>query len=175
MPDADLDHVVPAIAASAFGCSGERCMAGSIAVPVGNIARPLVERLCRSAESLRVGPTDGCTDVDMGPVITRQHRDRVASYLERAGSEGATVALDGRRRHFDGEGFLIGPSVVDEVAPGSTLAMEEVFGPLLSVVRAASLDEALALGRRCPYGNGASIFTAAARRPASSSTGSTPA
>jgi malonate-semialdehyde dehydrogenase (acetylating)/methylmalonate-semialdehyde dehydrogenase len=159
MPDADLDQAVGAILGSAFGCAGERCMAGSIALPVGRVGDALVPRLCRAAEALQVGPTDTAAAVDMGPVITREHRERVAGYLDTGRQEGATIVLDGRDRRWDGDGFLIGPSVVDQVRPGTTLATEEIFGPLLSVVRAATLDEALRLGQQCPYGNGASIFT----------------
>jgi malonate-semialdehyde dehydrogenase (acetylating)/methylmalonate-semialdehyde dehydrogenase len=159
MPDADLDQAVAAVTAAAFGCAGERCMAGSVAVPIGGIGEPLVQRLCQKADALQVGPTDGGADVDMGPVISPQHRERVAGYLDVAVHEGATLALDGRRRHFEGRGFLIGPSVVDRVRPGTRLAREEVFGPLLSVVRVGDLDEALRLGQQCTYGNGASIFT----------------
>jgi malonate-semialdehyde dehydrogenase (acetylating)/methylmalonate-semialdehyde dehydrogenase len=159
MPDADLDQAAAAATAAAFGCAGERCMAGSVAVPVGPAGGPLVERLCAAAGSLRVGPTDGAADVDMGPLITREHRQRVAGYLEVAAGEGAAVALDGRRQTFTGGGFLLGPSVVDRVRPGTRLARDEIFGPVLSVVRVSDLEEALELGRQCPYGNGASIFT----------------
>jgi malonate-semialdehyde dehydrogenase (acetylating)/methylmalonate-semialdehyde dehydrogenase len=159
MPDADLDQTVAALAGSAFGCAGERCMAGSVAVPVGRIGDPLVERLCAYADKLKVGPTDGGQDVDMGPLISRPHKERVAGYLDVAKSEGAAVRLDGRARRFDSDGFLLGPSVVDQVKPAMRLAREEIFGPVLSVVRAGDLDEALAIGKECPYGNGASIFT----------------
>ncbi|MDX1945350.1 MAG: CoA-acylating methylmalonate-semialdehyde dehydrogenase [Pirellulaceae bacterium] len=159
MPDADLDQAVAALQASAFGCAGERCMAGSIAVPVGKIADDLVAGLCQSGSKMKVGPTDGGGQVDMGPLITREHRDRVSSYLDIATGEGAEVALDGRAFDLPSEGFLLGPSVVDRVAPTMRLAREEIFGPVLSVVRAADLDEALAFGRGCEYGNGASIFT----------------
>jgi malonate-semialdehyde dehydrogenase (acetylating)/methylmalonate-semialdehyde dehydrogenase len=159
MPDADLDQAVGAIMNSAFGCAGERCMAGSIALPVGKIGAALVTRLCRAAEALKVGPTDTSSAVDMGPVITREHRARVANYLDIAKQEGATVVLDGRLRRWEGEGFLIGPSVVDQVRPGTKLATDEIFGPLLSVVRAETLQVALNVGQQCPYGNGASIFT----------------
>jgi malonate-semialdehyde dehydrogenase (acetylating)/methylmalonate-semialdehyde dehydrogenase len=158
MPDADLDQSVKALAASAYGCAGQRCMAGSVAVAVGKIADPLVDELCEYAGSLKVGPTDGNEGVDMGPVIRAEHRDRVAGYLDIAKQEGATVPLDGRR-DFAGDGFLLGPSVVDRVEPRMRLAQEEIFGPVLSVVRADSLDAALEVGRNCPYGNGASIFT----------------
>jgi len=158
MPDADLEQTAQAIQAAAFGCAGERCMAGSVAVPVGAIADPLVERLCDRAGKMTVGPTDGGATVDMGPVITREHLERVAGYLEIGKKEGASVALDGRKA-ANGEGFLVGPSVLDRVQPEMRVAKEEIFGPVLSVVRAASLEDALALGRGCPYGNGASIFT----------------
>jgi malonate-semialdehyde dehydrogenase (acetylating)/methylmalonate-semialdehyde dehydrogenase len=159
MPDADLEQATAAIAASAFGSAGERCMAGSVAVPVGRIGDPLMEQLVRLAGSLKVGPTDTGAEVDMGPVISRPHRERVAGYLEVAEREGARVAVDGRARRFEGGGFLLGPSVVDAVQPGMRLAREEIFGPVLSVVRVPDLDAALALGRDCEYGNGASIFT----------------
>lgn len=158
MPDADLEQAAKAIQAAAFGCAGERCMAGSVAVPVGKIAGPLVDLVRAQAAKMSVGPTDGDAKVDMGPVITREHRDRVASYLDIGTKEGALVALDGRKSPT-GEGFLIGPSVLDQVAPTMRVAKEEIFGPVLSVVRAGDLDEALALGRNVPYGNGASIFT----------------
>src|SRR4051812_42704243 len=104
MPDADLDQAVGAIQLSAFGCAGERCMAGSVAMPVGEIADPLVERLCQQAGRMTVGPTDGGGEVDMGPVITREHLERVAGYLEIGREEGAEVALDGRTTVPEGDG-----------------------------------------------------------------------
>jgi malonate-semialdehyde dehydrogenase (acetylating)/methylmalonate-semialdehyde dehydrogenase len=159
MSDADLDQAVAALSASAFGCAGERCMAGSLALPVGRVADALVERLCSSAGKMKVGPTDGAADVDMGPVITREHLNRVTSYLDIAVQEGAELSLDGRRRDLDPNGFLVGPSVIDRVGPEMRVAREEIFGPVLSVVRVGDLDEALAIGRKCEYGNGASIFT----------------
>lgn len=158
MPDADLEQTAKAIQAAAFGCAGERCMAGSVAVPVGKIADPLVEAIREKAKKMTVGATDTGAAVDMGPVISREHRDKVASYLDVAKQEGATVALDGRSA-ATGDGFLIGPSVLDKVAPGMRVAKEEIFGPVLSVVRAGDLEEALAIGKSSPYGNGASIFT----------------
>ncbi len=158
MPDADLDQSVKALAASAYGCAGQRCMAGSVAVAVGNVADPLVDGLCEHAGSMRVGPSDGNDNVDMGPLITREHLDRVSGYLDIAADEGAKVALDGRS-DFNSDGFLLGPSVVDQVQPKMRLAQEEIFGPVLSVVRTKDLDSALEIGRNCPYGNGASIFT----------------
>jgi malonate-semialdehyde dehydrogenase (acetylating) / methylmalonate-semialdehyde dehydrogenase len=159
LPDADLDQAVKALSLSAFGCAGERCMAGSVAVPIGRVADDLVEGLCRAGRSMKVGPTDNGADVEMGPLISGAHRDRVATYLDIAKQEGADVALDGREFDLPQGGFLLGPSVVDRVRPEMRLAREEIFGPVLSVVRVGDLDEALALGRNCEYGNGASIFT----------------
>ena len=158
MPDAEIDQTVKALAASAYGCAGQRCMAGSVAVAVGTAGDPVVEGLVNLAGGMRVGPSDGNENVDMGPVIRAEHRDRVASYLDIAKQDGATVALDGRR-DFQSNGFLIGPSVVDRVAPTMRVYKEEIFGPVLSVVRAADLDEAMAVGDGCEYGNGAAIFT----------------
>ena len=158
MPDADLDLSVKAVAAAAYGCAGQRCMAGSVAVAVGGVGDDFVGGLCDHAGELRVGPTDCVEDVDMGPLIRKSHLERVAGYLDVAHSEGAAVALDGRRS-FDSNGFLLGPSVVDSVDPVMRVAKEEIFGPLLCVVRVPDLDAALKLGRECPYGNGASIFT----------------
>jgi malonate-semialdehyde dehydrogenase (acetylating) / methylmalonate-semialdehyde dehydrogenase len=159
MPDADLDQSTSALQASAFGCAGERCMAGSVALAVGKIGDALVDRLSDKARSMKVGPTDGGDDVDMGPVITREHLERVAGYLDIGRSEGADVVVDGRTHTPDGDGFLIGPSIIDRVQPTMRVAREEIFGPVLSVIRADDLDHALAIGRDCPYGNGASIFT----------------
>jgi malonate-semialdehyde dehydrogenase (acetylating)/methylmalonate-semialdehyde dehydrogenase len=162
LPDADLDQAALAVQASAFGCAGERCMAGSVALPVGGIADRFVDRLRDLAGGMRVGPTDGGTDVDMGPLISRDHWDRVAGYLEVGRTEGAEIVVDGRGA-ARGEGFLIGPSVLDRVEPGMRVAREEIFGPVLSVVRVGDLAEALAVGRDSPYGNGASIFTRSGR------------
>jgi malonate-semialdehyde dehydrogenase (acetylating)/methylmalonate-semialdehyde dehydrogenase len=159
MPDADLEQTAKAIQAAAFGCAGERCMAGSVAVPVGAIADRLVDVLCGVARQMKVGPTDGGADVDMGPVITRQHLERVTGYLDVGKQEGAALALDGRQIEKRGDGFLIGPSVLDRVEPAMRVAKEEIFGPVLSVIRVSDLEQALALGQQCPYGNGASIFT----------------
>ncbi len=159
MPDADLDQAVAAISGSAFGCSGQRCMAGSVAVPIGAVGEPLVDRLVAYAQKLKVGATDAGQDIDVGPLVTGAHRDKVAGYLDVAQQEGADVRLDGRECKIPGDGFLLGPSVVDRVEPGMRLAKEEIFGPVLSVVRARDLDQALAIGKESPFGNGASIFT----------------
>ncbi len=165
MPDADLDSTAHSLMNSAFGCAGERCMAGSLAVPVGGIADPLVERLCELAGAMRVGRTDEGADVDMGPVISHEHMQRVRGHIDQAASEGASIALDGRSVSVaDGrEGFFVGPTVVDRVADNMSIGRQEVFGPVLSVSRVASLEEAIALGDRCEYGNGAVIFTQSGR------------
>ena len=149
MPDADLDQAVAALQASAFGCAGERCMAGSVAVSVGGIADEMVSRLVDKASKMKVGPTDNDPTIDMGPLISAAHRDRVAGYLDTGKSEGATVALDGRR-DVPAKGFFLRPSVVDHVKPGTKLANEEIFGPVLSVVRVNSLEQALEIGRKIP-------------------------
>ena len=158
MPDADLDQAAAALQASAFGCAGERCMAGSVAVSVGGFGDVLVARVKSLADKMKVGPTDGGADVDMGPLITRQHRDRVSSYLDIGQQEGANVVLDGR---LDApvDGFFLRPSIIDNATPEMRVIREEIFGPVLSVVRVNSLADALEVGRKCPYGNGASIFT----------------
>jgi malonate-semialdehyde dehydrogenase (acetylating)/methylmalonate-semialdehyde dehydrogenase len=158
MPDADLDQAAAAIQAAAFGCAGERCMAGSVAVPIGPIAQPLVERIVAKASAMKVGPTDKGETVDMGPVISNEHLEKVRGYLDIGTKEGASVALDGRGAG-NGKGYIIGPSVIDQVTPEMRVAKEEIFGPVLSVLRADDLEQALAVGRGCPYGNGASIFT----------------
>ncbi len=158
LPDADLDQSVDALVASGYGCAGERCMAGSVAVPVGGIADPLVERLCERAEQLAVGPTDGGGAFEMGPLITEDHRKRVAGYLDIARDEGASIAFDGRDS-VPRDGFFLRPSVLDRVAPDMRVAREEIFGPVLSVVRAGDLDAAIDVTRGLDYGNGASIFT----------------
>ena len=159
MPDADIDQAVSALSTAAYGCAGERCMAASIAVPIGQIAEEFVTRMCDRATSLTVGPTDTGQAVDVGPLISQEHRDRVASYLDLARDEGATVSLDGRQRSFETNGFFLGPSVVDHVTPRMRIGREEIFGPVLSVMRVDSLEQALALGSESSYGNGASIFT----------------
>ena len=158
MPDADLDQAVAALQASAFGCAGERCMAGSVALSVGNVSDELVKRLVTKASAMTVGPTDTGGDVDMGPLISGEHRDRVASYIGIGSNEGASIALDGRK-DSPTAGFFLRPSIIDHVQPKMRVAREEIFGPVLSVIRVDALEQALEVGRGSPYGNGASIFT----------------
>jgi malonate-semialdehyde dehydrogenase (acetylating) / methylmalonate-semialdehyde dehydrogenase len=157
MPDAEPQLAIEALLSSAYGCAGQRCMAASVAVAVGHTSDALVDAICEQSRRLQVGPTDPPSGVDVGPLIRAEHVRRVARYLDLA-AEGASVALDGRRE-FSFPGFFLGPSVVDRVRPEMQVARDEIFGPVLSVIRAADLDEALALGRQCRFGNGASIFT----------------
>jgi len=166
MPDADLEPTVRGMLHSAFGCAGERCMAGSLAVPVGDIADELVERFCKDVAKIRIARTDlPDASADMGPLITRRHLDRVRGYIDGAEREGAKIALDGREvRVADApEGFFLGPTVIDQVSPEMTVAREEVFGPVLPFVRVKTLEEAMEVGGRCEYGNGAVIFTSSGR------------
>ena len=162
MPDAELDPTIRGVLHSAFGCAGERCMAGSLVLPVGDIADRFVARLCAAAAEIRVGRTDVAdSPATMGPVITRQHLERVRGYIDSAEREGAKIVLDGRKVKVPDSpgGFFIGPTVIDHVRPEMTVAKEEIFGPVLPIVRVKTLDEAIEMGERCPYGNGAVIFT----------------
>ena len=175
MPDADMDQTVKALAASAYGCAGQRCMAGSVAVAVGKAGDPVVEGLVDHAGTLRVGPTDGNEAVDMGPVIRAEHRDRVAGYLDIAKSEGATVALDGRRE-FDSDGFLLGPSVVDRVrAEHARVARRNLRPRALGRPRGRSRRSARRSASSANTATAPRSSPAAATPPASSSAASTPA
>lgn len=166
MPDADVEFAADQLVAAAYGAAGQRCMALSVAVAVGGVGDQLVEAVAERARAIRVG--DGASpDVDMGPLITAQARDRVIDALATAQCDGATVVVDGRELGADAEGFFVGPSLVDEVSSSMEIYREEVFGPVLAVVRVDTLDEAIALVDGNRYGNGAAIFTrsgAAARR-----------
>jgi malonate-semialdehyde dehydrogenase (acetylating)/methylmalonate-semialdehyde dehydrogenase len=162
MPDADLPKSVEALTAAAFGCAGERCMAGSTAVTVGRAGDLLLPPLVDAARSIRVGRTDTAdSKADMGPLITGEHRDRVEGLVGSGEREGAKIACDGRGASVAGApgGFYLGATVVDHVAAGMTLAREEVFGPVLNVMRMDDLDQAIELANASAYGNGASIFT----------------
>ena len=168
LPDADLDSAADAAVSAAFGSAGQRCMAVSVVVAVGDIGDGLVSAIAERAGRLRVGPAADAAS-EMGPVITAQARERVIDYIGRGASAGAEVAVDGRDLPLDAhqDGNFVGPSVLDNVSPGMDVYQDEVFGPLLTVVRAQGFDEALELIAENPYGNGAAIFTAsgaAARR-----------
>lgn len=167
LPDADLDLVADSAVNAGFGSAGERCMAVSVLVAVEPVADELIPRIVDRMGRLTVG--DGMRGCDMGPLITREHRDRVASYIGVALADGAEVVVDGRGIEVDGaaEGFWLGPTLIDRVPTDSAVYREEIFGPVLSIVRVASLEEGIALINRSPYGNGTAIFTgdgSAARR-----------
>jgi malonate-semialdehyde dehydrogenase (acetylating)/methylmalonate-semialdehyde dehydrogenase len=169
LPDADLDLAADAAVSAGFGSAGERCMAISVLVAVDPIGDELVAKIGERVAKLRVGPgTD--TKAEMGPLVTGAHRDKVASYLESGTRDGAVLAVDGREHPVTGgdpSGFWLGPSVLDHVTPQMSCYTDEIFGPVLSVVRAGSYDEALNVINANPYGNGTAIFTndgGAARR-----------
>ena len=166
LPDADVDMAADAAVSAAYGSAGERCMAVSVTVAVGDVADRLIDAIAARLPKLRVGPgTD--PDAEMGPLITGEHRDRVASYLAGAAGEGATLVVDGRTTEIAGDGFFLGASLVDGVRPGMKLYDDEIFGPVLAVTRVDTYDEAVALVNDNPYGNGTAIFTrdgGAARR-----------
>ncbi len=158
MPDADMPRTVEAIIGSAFGAAGEQCLAGSVLVPVGEAAGPLLDLLAKRTEALVVG--DGSQKgIEMGPLVTSDHCKRVAGYIEKGVAEGATPLCDGRRFKSASGGFFLGPTIFDHVTPEMTIAKEEIFGPVLSVIRVKTLDEAIQLVNRSPFGNATSIFT----------------
>lgn len=167
LPDADLDLVADSAVNAGFGSAGERCMAISVVVAVEPVADELIAKITSRMSGLTVG--DGTRGCDMGPLITKEHRDKVASYIDVAIADGATVVVDGRGVAVDGEpgGFWLGPTLIDRVATTSDVYKHEIFGPVLSVVRVASYEEGVALINASPYGNGTAIFTndgGAARR-----------
>jgi malonate-semialdehyde dehydrogenase (acetylating)/methylmalonate-semialdehyde dehydrogenase len=168
LPDADMSEAAEAAVSAGYGSAGERCMAVSVLVAVGGCGDALVEGIRRRVDGLAVGPgTDPRSE--MGPLITAQHRERVASYLDIGEKEGARVVIDGRLHPNGGDegGYWLGPCLIDEVSPGMQVYRDEIFGPVLSLVRVDSLGEALDLIRVNGYGNGAAIFTgdgAAAQR-----------
>lgn len=159
MPDADAELSTRGVIEGAFGCAGERCMASSTAVVVGSAAKEALASLIRAARSIRIGPTDREPQPDMGPLITREHRDRVAQLIGSGVTEGAKVLTDGRAVQLNSGGFFLGPTVLDKVQSDMTVAREEIFGPVLNVMRADDLETAIQTINRSPYGNGASIFT----------------
>ena len=158
LPDADIDLAADAAVSAAYGSAGERCMAVSVVVAVGDSANPLVDAIRVRMDKLRIGPgTD--PESEMGPLITREHRDRVAGYVGIGADEGAAVVVDGREAIFDGDGFFLGVSLLDHVTPEMTVYRDEIFGPVLCVVRSDSYHEAVKLIEQNPWGNGAAIFT----------------
>jgi malonate-semialdehyde dehydrogenase (acetylating)/methylmalonate-semialdehyde dehydrogenase len=159
LPDADLDQAVDALIGAAFGSAGERCMAISVAVPVGEkVADALVDRLRTKIQALRVGPGHA-KDSEMGPLVTSTHLERVRSYLDLGIKEGAELVVDGRDAKLPPEGFFLGGSLFDRVRPTMRIYREEIFGPVLALVRARTLGEAIELVNKHEYGNGVAIFT----------------
>ena len=160
LPDADVDMAADAAVSAAYGSSGERCMAIATVVAVGDVADPLVDAIRARLPKIQVGPGSDPTAA-MGPLVTRQHRDKVASYLEGAEAQGATVVADGREHplYRDSDGFFLGVSLIDHVKPGMDSYRDEIFGPVLTVVRVDSYEEGLQLINDNPYGNGTAIFT----------------
>ena len=165
LPDADLELAADAAINAGFGSAGERCMAISAIVAVEPIADKLIEKIKERALKIKTG--DGTKGADMGPLVTKIHRDKVASYIAAGEKEGAKVVVDGRDIKVDGDGFWLGPTLFDQVKPNMSIYLEEIFGPVLSVIRVKSYDEALKLVNDHQYGNGTAIFTndgGAARR-----------
>ncbi len=166
LPDADVAMAADAAISAAYGSAGERCMAISVVVAVGDVAEPLVEAIGARLDRVKVGPgTDPRNE--MGPLITREHRDKVASYLDIAKEEGARVVRDGREERFEGDGFFLGVSLVDHVTKEMRVYRDEIFGPVLTIVRVATYEEGLKLVNSNEFGNGTAIFTrdgGAARR-----------
>ncbi len=160
LPDADVDMAADAAVSSAYGSAGERCMAISVVVPVGDVAEPLVQAILDRLPRLRIG--GGMEpDSEMGPLVTKEHRDRVAGYLDSARDQGASVRADGREHELFGssDGFFLGVSLIDDVTTEMDCYRDEIFGPVLSVVRAKDYEEALRLVNDNEYGNGTAIFT----------------
>ncbi len=158
LPDADLNMAADAAVSAAYGSAGERCMAVSVLVAVGGIADELVNAIKQRMAGLTIGAgTDAASE--MGPLITAAHRDKVASYVAGAADEGATVVVDGRQHQFDSNGFFIGVSLIDHVKPGMKVYDDEIFGPVLSVVRVDTFEEAIQLTNENEFGNGVAIFT----------------
>ena len=161
MPDADVKKTVEALGAAAFGCAGERCMAGSTALMVGDASKSVLPEVVEMARRIRVGPTDRSAQPDMGPLITREHLDRVTRLVTQGAAEGARVVCDGRAVKVPDapNGFYLGATIVDGIEDGMTLAREEVFGPVLNVMHMDGLDAAIEKANRSSFGNGAAIFT----------------
>ena len=160
MPDADLDFTTEALIGAAYGSAGERCMAISVAVAVGPVADTLVERLRARAATLKTGPGTA-PGMDMGPLVTAEHLAKVKGYVDQGAAEGATLAVDGRRLRVAGheKGFFLGPTLFDHVTPEMTIYRDEIFGPVLCVVRVETLEAAIALVNASTFANGTAIFT----------------
>lgn len=158
LPDADIDLAADAAVSAAYGSAGERCMAISVVVAVGDVADDLVEAIKKRIPDLNIGPGDNPSS-EMGPLITEEHRDRVAGYIETGSTEGAQVVVDGREQQFDGDGFFLGASLIDDVTTDMTVYRDEIFGPVLAVVRVDTYAEGVKMISDNGFGNGAAIFT----------------
>ena len=160
LPDADIEMAADAAVSAAYGSSGERCMAVATVVAVGAVADPLVEAIGKRLPKISVGPGSDPT-AEMGPLVTKVHRDKVASYLDSAAEQGATIVADGRKHHLyaDSDGFFLGVSLIDDVTPAMDCYRDEIFGPVLTVTRVGTYDDALKLVNENQYGNGTAIFT----------------
>ena len=166
LPDADIEMAADAAVSAGYGSAGERCMAISVVVAVGGVGDRLVDAIAERIPGVRVGPGDDPSS-EMGPLVTGAHRDRVVSYLDDDALGGARIVVDGRETVPDGDGFYLGATLVDDVRPGTRVYDDEIFGPVLSVVRVGSYDDAVRLVNDNPYGNGVALFTrdgGAARR-----------
>jgi malonate-semialdehyde dehydrogenase (acetylating)/methylmalonate-semialdehyde dehydrogenase len=158
LPDADVHAAADAAVSAAYGSAGQRCMAVSVLVPVGAVAEPLVAAVAERLAALRIGPGSD-PHAEMGPLVTAEHRDRVAAHLDTARAEGASIVVDGRTARLPATGFFLGASLLDHVTPQMAAYREEIFGPVLCVVRADTFEQAVALVNANPYGNGAAVFT----------------
>lgn len=164
MPDAVLDKTVPSIMSSAFGTAGQRCLAGALVIAVGDVYESLKDKLLESAARIKVG--DGLDEaVQMGPVVSQKSLDRILGYVEKGIEEGATLLLDGRDIQVEGypNGYFIGPTIFTDVTSDMVIAREEIFGPVLGVIRVDDFDEALNVIHDSPYGNAASLFTSSGK------------
>jgi malonate-semialdehyde dehydrogenase (acetylating)/methylmalonate-semialdehyde dehydrogenase len=160
LPDADIEMAADAVISAGYGSAGERCMAIATVVAVGTVADPLVDAIKARLPRVKVGPGSD-PEAEMGPLVTRQHRDKVASYLDSGRAQGATVVADGREHplYRDSDGFFLGVSLIDNVTPQMDAYRDEIFGPVLTVVRVKTYEEAVRLVNDNPYGNGTAIFT----------------
>jgi malonate-semialdehyde dehydrogenase (acetylating)/methylmalonate-semialdehyde dehydrogenase len=157
LPDADLDIAADAAVNAGYGAAGERCMAISVVVAVGDVADELISKITLRLDKLTVGPGNDPSS-DFGPVITKEHRERIVGYVRAAPSDGITVVRDGTALRI-GDGFFVGPCLLDGVAPGMKAYDDEIFGPVLGVARVANFTDAVALINANPYGNGTALFT----------------
>ncbi len=164
MPDAEIERAVRNMIASFFGCTGQRCLAGANLLAVGEVHEPLKAAFVAASERIKLGP--GLDEsVNMGPLVDRAAKDRVLRYIDKGVEEGATLLLDGREASVPGyeKGYFVGPTVFDDVTPGMTIAREEIFGPVTSIIRVADLAEAIRVTNESPFGNAASIYTQSGR------------